>query len=164
MRLPICGLLVLGTLVATAPAFGLSADWPQCGDVNNPDTANLSLAACNRILKDGSETKNHPMALRNRCGIYYTKKDYERALADCNQAALREPKSAIVYDRRGLIWKTKGDYVRAIADFDRAIRINANYARAFYHRGESKRAKGDTVGGDADIARAKQIDPDIEKK
>lgn len=163
MRLPICGVLVFVALTAAAPAFGQNPNWKQCADVNNKDVADQSLAACNRILNDRSEAKNHPMALRNRCGIYYTKDDYERALADCNQAARREPQSAIVYDRRGLIWRAKGDNNRAIADFDQAIRINANYARAFYHRGSAKRAKGDTAGGDADIARAKQIDPDIDK-
>ena len=163
MRLPICGLLVFAMLTAAAPAFGESADWKQCAEVNNKDAVAKSLAACNRILKDKREAQYHTMALRNRCGIYYTNNDYERALADCNRAVRQEPKSQIVYDRRGLIWHVKGDYDRAIADFDQAIRINPNYARALYHRGTSKQANGDNAGGDADIARAKQIDPDIDK-
>jgi tetratricopeptide (TPR) repeat protein len=163
MRLPICGMLVFVALTAAVPAFCQSTDWKQCADVNNKDAVAKSLAACNRILKDSREAKNHPMALRNRCGIYYTNDDYEHALADCNLAARREPQSAIVYDRRGLIWRAKGDNDRAIADYDQAIRLNANYARALYHRGTAKQAKGDAAGGDADIARAKQIDPDIDK-
>ncbi len=163
MRLPTCGILVFVVLTAAAPAFGQSADWTQCADVNNRDAVAKSLAACNRILKDKREAKNHPMALRNRCGIYYTNDDYAHALADCNLAVRREPQSQIVYDRRGLIWRAKGDNDRAIADYDQAIRINPNYARALYHRGTAKRDKGDTAGGDADIARAKQIDPDIDK-
>lgn len=163
MRLPTCGLLVFAALTAAAPAFGESADWKQCADVNNKESVAKSLAACNRILKDKREAQYHPMALRNRCGIYYTNDEYEKALADCNLAARQEPQSAIVYDRRGLIWRVKGDNDRAIADYDQAIRINPNYARALYHRGSAKQAKGDTAGGDADIARAKQIDPDIDK-
>ena len=163
MRLPICGLLVVAALTATTPAFGQNADWTQCADVNNKSAVAKSLAACNRILKDKREAPNHTMALRNRCGIYYTNDDYEKALADCNLAASKEPGSQIVWDRRGLIWHVKGDYARAIADFSRAIDINPNYARALYHRGTSKQAKGDTASGDADIARAKQIDPDIDK-
>ena len=163
MRLPICGLLMIAALTAAAPAFGQNADWKQCADVNNRDAVAQSLAACNRILKDKSEAPNHPMALRNRCGIYYTNDEYEKALADCNRAARREPQSAIVYDRRGLIWHVKGDNDRAIADYDQAIRINPNYARALYHRGSAKQAKGDTAGGHADIMRAKEIDPDIDK-
>jgi tetratricopeptide (TPR) repeat protein len=163
MRLPICGILVLVALTVAAPALGQNTDWKQCADVNNRDTVAKSLAACNRILKDKREANNHTMALRNRCGIYYTNDDYAHALADCNLAARQEPQSAIVYDRRGLIWRAKGDNTRAIADFDQAIRINPKYARALYHRGTAKQAKGDTAGGDADIALAKQIDPDIDK-
>jgi len=163
MRVPICGLLLFAALTAAAPAFGQSAEWKQCADVNNRDAVAKSLAACNRILKDSREAKNHPMALRNRCGIYYTNDDYEKALADCNRAARQEPQSSIVYDRRGLIWHVKGDFDRAISDFDQAISINPNYARALYHRGTSKQTKGDTAGGHADIMRAKEIEPDIDK-
>jgi len=163
MRLPTCGMLVFVALTAAAPAFGQSADWKQCADVNNKAAVAKSLAACNRILKDKREASDHTMALRNRCGIYYTNDEYEKALADCNRAARQEPQSAIVYDRRGLIWRVKGDNDRAIADYDQAIRINPNYARALYHRGTAKQAKGDTAGGDADIARAKEIEPDIDK-
>jgi tetratricopeptide (TPR) repeat protein len=163
MRLPTCGMLVVAALTAAGPALGQSGDWNQCADVNNKDAFARALAACNRILKDKREAQYHPMALRNRCGIYYTHDDYDLALADCNLAASQEPKSQIVWDRRGLIWHVKGDYGRAIADFDRAIEINPNYARALYHRGTSKRANGDTAGGDADIARAKDIDPNIDQ-
>ncbi len=66
MRLPICGMLLFAALTAAAPAFGQNADWNQCADVNNRDAVARSLAACNRILKDNREAKNHPMALRNR--------------------------------------------------------------------------------------------------
>ncbi|MBI3703192.1 MAG: tetratricopeptide repeat protein [Rhizobiales bacterium] len=163
MRLPICGVLVFAMLTAAAPSFGQSTDWTQCADVNNRDAFASALAACNRILKDKREAANHTMALRNRCGIYYTHDDYDKALADCNRAARQEPQSKIVYDRRGLIWYVKKDYNRAIADFDQAIRIDPNYARALYHRGTSKQATGDNAGGDADIARAKEIDPDVDK-
>jgi tetratricopeptide (TPR) repeat protein len=154
-------MLVFVALVAAAPAFGASPDWERCKDVNNKDTSDRSLAACNRILNDSREAKYHPMALRNRCGIYYTKGDYERALADCNQAWRREPQSAIVYNRRGLIWYSKGDNTRAIADYDQAILLDSKYALAYYNRGLAKRANADTAGGDADIALAKRLQPDV---
>ena len=161
MRLPICGMLLSIVLVAAAPAFGASAIWDQCKDVNNKDAAAKCLAACNRILKDPSEAKFNAMAIRNRCGIRYTMDDLENALADCNQAARMEPQSAIVYNRRGLIWYTKRDNNRAISDCNQAIQLNPNYALALYNRGLARRAKGDTAAGDADIANAKQIQPDV---
>src|SRR5690348_130808 len=141
MRLPISGMLVVAGLVASAPAHALSPLWDQCKDVNNPDTADKGLAACSRLLDDRSEAKNTAMILRNRCGIYYTKNDYDRALADCNRALRMEPDSAIGYNRRGLIWYRMEKYDTAIVDFDNAIRLDTNFAYAYYNRGLARRAK-----------------------
>jgi hypothetical protein len=79
---------------ATDLAFGWSPKWDQCKDINNKATADRALAACNDILKDRSEQPNYAMALRNRCGIKYTKGDYDGALADCDRALELEPTSA----------------------------------------------------------------------
>ena len=163
MRLPICGMLVIAGLLASAPAYALNPLWDQCKDVNNPDTADESLAACSRLLDDRSETKNHAMVLRNRCGIYYTKNDYDRALTDCNRALRMESNSAIGYNRRGLIWYQKNDYDRAIEDFNRAIRIDSNFAYAYFNRGLAWRAKGDTGRADADETEAIRLDPKLAK-
>jgi tetratricopeptide (TPR) repeat protein len=163
MRLPIHAMLVLAGLLASAPAWAENPLWDQCRDVNNPDTADESLAACNRLLDDRSEAKNHAMVLRNRCGIYYTKNDYESALADCNQALRMEPNSAIGYNRRGLIWYRQDDYDRAIEDFNRAIRLDANFAYAYFNRGLAWRKKGDTGRADADETEAIRLDPNLAK-
>jgi len=161
MRLPICWTVMLVALAASVPAFALSPEWDQCADVNNVDTADKSLAACNRILNDRGEAKNHAMAFRNRCAIRYTKSDYDPALADCNTAARMEPQSAIVYNRRGLIWFAKGDDERAIADFDQAIRIKPDFAHAYFNRGLAWRKKGDNARADADKAKALRLDPKV---
>jgi tetratricopeptide (TPR) repeat protein len=163
MRLPIYGMLVGVALVSATPALALSPLWDQCKDVNNPDTADKSLAACNRILNDRSEAANHAMALRNRCGIWYTKNDYDHALTDCNEALKREPNSAIGYNRRGLVWYQKNDYDRAIADFDRAIRIDSQFAYAYFNRGLAWQAKGDSGRADSDNAEAIRLDPTLKK-
>jgi tetratricopeptide (TPR) repeat protein len=161
MRLRICGVVVLLALTAAVPAFGQSPDWDRCKDVNNADTADRSLAACTRILGNRGETKNHAMALRNRCGIWYTKNDYDHALADCNQALRMEPQSAIGYNRRGLIWYAKGSNDPAIADFDQAIRIDAKFAYAYFNRALAWRAKGDDARADVDKAEAIRLDPKL---
>jgi tetratricopeptide (TPR) repeat protein len=156
-----CGLIVFIALVAGAPVFGQSPDWDRCKDVNNADTADRALAACNRILNNRAEAKNYAMALRNRCGIWYTKSDYDHALADCNQAIRMEPRSAIAYNRRGLIWHAKDNEDPAIADFDQAIGIDPNFAFAFFNRALAWRAKGDNGRADADKAKAIRLDPKL---
>src|SRR5262249_20585755 len=153
------GMLVLAGLLASAPAHALNPLWDQCKDVNNPDTADESLAACSRLLADRSEASNQAMILRNRCGIYYTQKDYDRALADCNRTLRMEPESAIGYNRRGLIWYQMQKYDSAIEDFNHAIRIDQNFAYGYYNRGLARRAKGDTSRADADEAEAIRLDP-----
>ena len=128
MRLPIFGTFALAGLLASTPASALNPLWDQCKDVNNPDTADKGLTACTRLLDDRSEAKNQAMILRNRCGIYYTKSDYDHALADCNRALRMEPASAIGYNRRGLIWYQMKKYDIAIEDFNQAIRFDADFA------------------------------------
>jgi len=161
MRLPIRGMLVFVALTVATPALCLSPDWDQCKDVNTEATADDSLAACNRILDDRREAPNRAMALRNRCGIYYTKGDYDHALVDCDQALKMEPRSAIGYNRRGLIFYMQKDNEKAIADFNTALRLDPKMARALYNRGLARQAKGETAAGAADIARAKKLDPDL---
>jgi tetratricopeptide (TPR) repeat protein len=163
MRLPIFGVLLLAGLLASGQALALNPLWDQCRDVNNADTADESLAACNRLLDDRSEEKNHAMVLRNRCGIYYTKHDYDHALADCNRALRMEPNSAIGYNRRGLIWYQQSDYDRAIEDFNHAVRLDSNFAYAYFNRALAWRAKGDTGRADADQAEAIRLDPKLAK-
>ena len=163
MRGPIYGLLVLAGLLASAPADAANPLWDQCKDVNNPQTADEALAACSRLFNDKSEAKNQAMILRNRCGIYYTKNDYDHALADCNEALRMEPESAIGYNRRGLIWYQMKRYDTAIDDFTQAIRLDANFAYAYYNRGLARRAKGDTEPADADKAEAIRLDPKLAK-
>ena len=147
---------------ATDFAFGWSPKWDQCKDINNKATADRALAACNDILKDRSEQPNYAMALRNRCGIKYTKGDYDGALADCDRALELEPKSDIGYERRGLSWLEKGDDAHAMADLESSLQLNPDNPYSLLARGHLRQKRGDTAGGDADVARAKKIKPDIE--
>jgi tetratricopeptide (TPR) repeat protein len=163
MRLPIFGFVVVAGLLSSTPAHALNPLWDQCKDVNNRKTADEALAACGRLLNDKSEAKNQAMILRNRCGIYYTKTDYDRALADCNQALSIDPESAIGYNRRGLISYQTKRYDSAIADFTQALRLDASFAYAYFNRALARRAKGDAGGADADQAEAIRLDPKLAK-
>ena len=69
------------------------------------------------------------------------KGDYERAIADFNEAIRLDPKDAAAYRNRGFAWKSKGDYDRAIADYNEAIRLDPKFAIAYYNRGLAYEAK-----------------------
>ena len=157
-------LAVSATTLPMAPAFGASKeDWAQCQDVNNEDASDRALAACNKILADVSEAQYYAMALRNRCGIWYTKGNNDRALADCDAALRSDPKSSIGYHRRGLIWYAKDDNDRAISDYSEAIRLDPKMALAWYNRSLAYKAKGDFDRAIADKAEAGRLDPKYAK-
>jgi Tfp pilus assembly protein PilF len=88
------------------------------------------------------------------------KGDYDRALADLNEAIRLDPKSVLAFSQRGVLYVHKGDNGRAIADFNEAIGLDPNNALAFCNRGAAKRNIND-ASGNADIAMARQLDPSV---
>jgi tetratricopeptide (TPR) repeat protein len=100
------------------------------------------------------------LTFRNRGVAYANKGDYDRALADFNEAIRLDPKSARAFGNRGVLYVHKGDYNKALADFNEAIRLDPNNALAFCNRGRAKRNIND-ANGNADIAKARQLDPSV---
>jgi tetratricopeptide (TPR) repeat protein len=70
-----------------------------------------------------------------RGNAYGKKKEYDRAIADFNQALLLNPKYAEAFNNRGIAYGNKKEYDRAIADFNQALLLNPKYAEAFNNRG-----------------------------
>jgi tetratricopeptide (TPR) repeat protein len=50
--------------------------------------------------------------------------EYDKAIADYNQALAINPKYAVAYTNRGVARYSKGDYDKAIADYTQALAIN----------------------------------------
>ena len=74
----------------------------------------------------------------SRGKLYQETQEYDRSIADFNEAIRLDPKLTIAYDWRGLSYYYKGDNDRAIADFDTAIRIDPNYASGYWNRGKAR--------------------------
>jgi tetratricopeptide (TPR) repeat protein len=113
-------------------------------------------------------------AFYDRCIIYNLKEDFDRALADCNQAVKLGPSpdamsstgaqplsndrtSSDYYAQRGFAYLGKKDYSHAIADYDVAIGLNPNNTKAVNNRGLAYQGNGDTAHANADFQAAKQI-------
>ena len=67
----------------------------------------------------------------NRGNVWNDKGEYDKAIADYNQALAINPKDAIVYNNRGVAWKNKGEYGKAIADYGQAMTVNPQYIDAY---------------------------------
>ena len=61
---------------------------------------------------------------------WYTKKEYDKAIADCNKAIRLDPKNGWTYNLRGSAWDAKKEYDKAIADYSEAIRLDPKDALA----------------------------------
>ena len=134
----------------------------ESGDYDDGDLSNLyhhrgyawswtSLADCaDRALKDYTDAiRLEPKAvssLLNRSHIYNQRHDYDRAIADVNQAfegGLSDYGKRVGYDERGYAYQVKGDIDRAITDYTDSIQLNANNYFALTGRGSAYHAKGD---------------------
>lgn len=84
-------------------------DWDRCKDVGNAAATDQNIAACGRISNDRKETaSNRTFAYSNRCALWTTKRDPERALADYNDAIRLDPKYANAFHNRGNVYYAMG--------------------------------------------------------
>lgn len=59
------------------------------------------------------------------------KREFDRAIADYNEALRIDPKNALAYFNRGLALQNKGDYARAIADYLEVARLEPKNANPY---------------------------------
>jgi len=129
-------------------------------------SGDVAIEACTRAI-DSKKFNNKKQArvlsllYTNRGVEYWIKKDYDKAIADHDQAIKIDPKNPVPYNNRGNTYAAKTDFEHAIADYDQAIKLNPKYAEAFFNRGMAKRNHGDLAGGETDIAQAKDLQPGI---
>jgi lipoprotein NlpI len=82
----------------------------------------------------------------------------DAAIAACDEAILKDPKSVASFNNRGFEYRNKGDAERALADFNKAIEINPKYAIALNNRANVYRDRGDTQRAFADYDKAIESD------
>jgi tetratricopeptide (TPR) repeat protein len=132
------------------------------GCVNKGDAFSLDqrIAACTAAIDSGRWSgQGLAWAYNDRGNAYAIKADYDRAIADYDQAIQHDPTYALAYNGRGVAYKEKdGDYDRAIAEYNHAIQLDPNFARAYNSRGFAYAAKGDNDRAIADYTRAIALD------
>jgi len=106
-----------------------------------------------------SPAPNTAVGFNNRGEAYRAKAQYERAIADFDEAIHLDPKLAAAFYNRGLANASKDQYDRAIADFDEAIRLDPKFVFAFNGRGDVYTLKAQYDRAIADFDQAIRLDP-----
>ena len=132
-------------LSSRVPALADSQnDLDRCKLAGEVSKADEGIAACDRVINDPKVTApNRAAALASRCGWWWTKKDPDRALSDCNEAIRADSRYAAAYINRGNAYLLKSDVDHAFADFSEAIRLDPKNAWAYTERGNLYKNKGD---------------------
>lgn len=136
------------------------ADFDRCKFVGELSKADEGIAACDRLI-NGSKMSaaERAVALSSRCGWWWSKKDSDRALADCNEAIRTDSGLAAAYLHRGNVYLNRSDSEHAFGDFNEALRLDPKNAWAFAERGSFYKNKGDLDRALADMNEAIRLDP-----
>jgi tetratricopeptide (TPR) repeat protein len=152
--------VVTPTAAARPPAPAAPApDIRPCTGARAPDDA---IAACSTIISAGGIPNDLlARAYSARAIAFHNKGQFERAIADYDQAIKLVPANATAFNNRGLALQANGNLDRAIADFGEAIRIDpSDQAGAFRFRSLALRQRGDLGAAIADADRAIRLYPD----
>ena len=139
-------------------ASGESDDYKECQQTNDIDR---SIAACSRAINNqkASPPATYAVAYNNRGKAYNHKGDYDRAIADFDEAIRLDPKYVFAYNNRGNAYRYRDDYDGAIVDYDEAIRLDPKYETGYNNRGNAYYHKGDYDRAIADFDEAIRLDP-----
>ena len=144
--------LLLGAAIA-ATGCGTQVNIIKCRSAD-PDTR---IAGCTAFIQAGqATTENLSVAYNNRGTAYDSKRDYDRAIQDFNEALRLSPNYAYAFRDRGLAYYAKRDYDHAIQDFNEVIRLAPNYASAYYNRGNAYGNRGNAYDNNSDYGHAIQ--------
>jgi tetratricopeptide (TPR) repeat protein len=159
---------VSGRFVLICGAFALFAHPAYARDPAHEDCAqghdlDRSIAGCTETLARGKRepAQNRVATYSNRGNAYNGKHEYDRAIADYNEAIRLNPKHDNAYVGRGNSYNGKREYDHAIADYNEAIRLNPNFILAYNGRGNSYNGKREYDRAIADYNEAIRLNPNF---
>ena len=160
---PIGAALCAILLSAAAGAAPLEALRPQCDNSDGKSLAAARIAACTQLAasKQG-DARARAMVYVNRAWAYGLEKQWDKAMADYNEAAKIAPDFSVVYNEKGLARLKMGRPDEAIINYDKAIKLDPKAAYSLFGRGLAKVAKGAAQSASQDFAAARALDGNVD--
>jgi len=151
----LCTCLLLGAAMA-ARGQSRQENLNKCRSAD-PD---IRIAGCTALIQAAQDTtQNLSVIYNNRGSANVSKREYDRAIQDYNEAIRLSPSIADNYRERGKAYYAKRDYDHAIQDFSEAIRLDPNVTSAYYNRGLAYYNKNDPDRAIQDFNEAIHRDP-----
>ena len=137
----LCSILT-GVLLAGASALAQTPQERGWCEGEDAVTVDQRIDGCSAVIKAARDKGDKlAEAFNNRGVAYRLKGDYDRAIADYNQAIKLNAKFAIAYNNRGVAYDRNGEYDRAFLDYDQAIKLKPS-AEGYFNRGNAQLGKG----------------------
>jgi uncharacterized membrane protein YhaH (DUF805 family)/cytochrome c-type biogenesis protein CcmH/NrfG len=154
----VAGIALLGAVILLAPRDAkLAVDILLASNADdNQCFRDKDIPACNRVIAAHPKTTQAYMA---RGLAYYNKGEYDRAIADYDQAIQLVPNYALAFNERGSAYFLKRDFDRAIGDYDQSIRLNPADGIVLLNRGSVYFSKADYDRAIADYSQSIQLNP-----
>jgi len=157
-------LLSLGAMWLICEPIGLSPpamaaiqkDLQDCNQKVDPDR---QIAGCTRAIASPPARNIRGFLLYNRGIAWISKGEFDRAIADFDEAIRLDPKKAFLHEGRGNAWASKGEFDRAVADFDEAIRLDPKNSGPYNDRGLAWKQKREFDRAIADFNDAIRLTP-----
>jgi Tfp pilus assembly protein PilF len=147
-------------LPGTTPTSGSGADWvtPLTATSNQ---SNPPRCTTQSILKTPDEYVSRGIEnyMEN-----YTKRDFDCALSNFEQAISLDPNNAVAYSYRGIVRYYKNQRDDALKDLNKAIELDTNNAMAYLYRGIILDARNDDDNAISDYNKAIRFELDTSEK
>jgi tetratricopeptide (TPR) repeat protein len=138
-------------------AAALAQNSTRCLNSDKSVQPDASIGGCNVVIQE--TVKNLAAAYYYRGAAHVAKRDFDRAIADYNQAIVINPTEADYLNARAGAYEGKNDLARAMADYDKAIQLNPKSVYAYNNRGASFQRKGDFARASADYGEVTRLQP-----
>jgi tetratricopeptide (TPR) repeat protein len=148
---------VFALALMTGQSFARESDTNICALVK--EYKDQSIAACTRLLARQLSTPNRASAYGNRGNGYYRNGEYDRAIADLNEALRLKPDFPAAFTVRGIAFAGLNEYDKALADLGAAIRLDPKFANPYAHRARVEFHKGNLDAARADADAAIRLNP-----